>query len=102
MKLDSATSYGMVQKWFTEFFCGLTSTENRPSPGRLNEITTPETINKILDIVLNDPKVKVREIAGIVSILTEHVLNILHTRVVVILALLGHQTSHSQNKFFFP
>ena len=28
--------------------------------------------------------------------------NINFTRVVVTLALLGHQTSHSQNKFFFP
>ena len=37
-------------------------------PGRPNEITTPEMINKIHDIVLNDPKVKVREISEIVSI----------------------------------
>ena len=36
-------------------------------------------INKIHDIVLNDPKVKVREIAEIVSISTERVVNILHT-----------------------
>ena len=36
-------------------------------------------VNKIHDIVFNDPKVKVREIAEIVSILTERVANILHT-----------------------
>ena len=35
-------------------------------------------INKIHDIVLNDPKVKVREKAEIVSIPTERVVNILH------------------------
>ena len=35
--------------------------------------------NKIHDIVLNDPQVKVREIAEIVSISTERVINILHT-----------------------
>ena len=34
-----------------------------PSLGRPNEITTPKMINKIHNIVLNDPKVKVREIA---------------------------------------
>ena len=62
---DLAPSYRMVQKWFTEFRCGRTSRETIPSPGRSNEITTPEMTNKIHDIVLNDPKVKVRERDGI-------------------------------------
>ena len=52
---DSAPSYGMVQKWFTKFRCGRTSTATIPSLGRPNEIATPEIINKIHDIVLNDP-----------------------------------------------
>ena len=76
--IGCAPSCGMVQKWFTEFRCGRTRTEIIPSPGRLNEVTAPEIINKIHNIVLNDPKV--REIAGIVSISTEHVVNILRTR----------------------
>ena len=41
------------------FCCGRTSTKTIPSPGRLNDITTPEMTNKIHDIVLNDPQVKV-------------------------------------------
>ena len=76
---DSASSYGIVQQWFIKFCCGHTSTETIPSPGRPNEITTPEMLNKIHDIVLNDSKVKVHEIAEIVFILTERVVNILHT-----------------------
>ena len=76
---DSAPSYGMVQKWFTKFRCGRTSTETIPSPGRPNKITAPEMINIIHNIVLNDPKVKLREIAKILSISTERVDNILHT-----------------------
>ena len=48
-------------------------------PGRPNEITTLKMINKIQDMVLNDPKVKVREIVKIESISTECVVNILHT-----------------------
>ena len=70
----------MVQKWLTEFRCGRTGTETIPSPGMEgpNEITTSEMINKIYDIVLNDPKVKVCEIAEIVSISTERVVNISH------------------------
>ena len=74
-----ALSYGMVQKWLTELLCGRTSTETIPSPRRPFAISAPEMINKIPDIVLNGPKVKVREIAEIVSISTERVVNILHT-----------------------
>ena len=73
----------MAQKWFTEFQCDRTSTENIPSPGRLNEITTPEMTNKIHDIVLNDLKVNVRKIAKIVFISTERVVNILHTHLCI-------------------
>ena len=69
----------MVQEWFTEFRYGRTSTETIPSPGRSNEITTPEMINKIHDIVLNELNVEVREIAEILSISTERMVNILHT-----------------------
>ena len=75
---DSAPSYEMIQKFFIEFRCGHTSTETMPSPGRANEITSPEIINKIHDIVLNDPKVKVREIVKIVLISPEREVNILH------------------------
>ena len=77
--LDSAPLYRMVQMWFTEFRCGRASTETIPSPGRPNENTTPEMINRIHDIVLNDPKVKVREIAEIISISIERVDSILQT-----------------------
>ena len=66
----------MVQKWFTKFRCGRTSTETIPSPSRPNEITTPVINHEIHYIFLNDLKVKVREI---VSISTERVVNILDT-----------------------
>ena len=78
--LGSVPSYGMVQKWFSEFRCGHTSTEIIRSASHPNEITTPEMINKIHHIVLNDPKVKVREIAEIVSISTERVVYIWRKR----------------------
>ena len=68
-----------MSKFCFPMCCGRTRTETTPSPGRQNEITTPEMINKIHDIVLNDPKVKVREIAEILSIWTERGLNILHS-----------------------
>ena len=91
---DSFPLYGIVQKWFTEFRCARTSTETIPSPGRPNEITTPQMIHKIHDIVLNDPKVKVREITEIVSISTERVGNILHTH----LCKMGATFTHNRSK----
>ena len=75
---ESAPSRQMVEKWFREFKCGRTSTEAMPSPGRPNEVTTEEMINKIHDIALNDRRVKLSEIADIVHISKERVGNILH------------------------
>ena len=77
--LGSAPSYEMVQKCFAKFSCGRKSTETITSPGSPNEITISEMINKIHYFVLNDPKMKVREIAKIVSISIERLVNILHT-----------------------
>ena len=68
----------MVQKCSAEFRCSRTSTETIPSSGRPIEATTPEMTNKIYDIVLNDPKVKVCKISEITSISTERMVNILH------------------------
>lgn len=76
---DSGPSIKMIHKWFTDFRCGRTSTVDADRPGRPVEVTTPEMITKIHDIVLNDRRVKVREIADIVSISDERVRNILHS-----------------------
>ena len=66
-----------------------------PSPGCPNEIITPEIINKIHDIVLNDPKVKMREIAEIVSISTERVLSFVHEKA---LCKMGAAITHNRLK----
>ena len=77
---DSAPSLSMIKKWFTEFRCGRTSTENAERSGRPVEVSTPETIKKIHDMVLADRRLKVREIVeaigishgSVVSILSDH------------------------------
>ena len=99
---DTAPSYGMVQQCFTEFRCGRMSTETIPSLGHPNEITTSEMINKIHDIALNDLKMKIREIANIVSISTERVVNILHIHLCMrkLYARWGRDCSQSKNKGF--
>lgn len=75
---DSAPSYGMVQKWFNDFRCGRTDTNDATRPGRPKEVTTPDFIDKVHDIVLADRRLKVREIAKMVGISVDRVHHILH------------------------
>ena len=58
----------MVHKWFTEFRCGRISTNDTQRPSRPKEVTSQEMIDIIHDIVLNDRRLKVREISETVSI----------------------------------
>lgn len=74
----SSPSYTTVKKWYAEFKRGCTSTNDAKRPGRPNEAVTDENIKKVHRIVLNDRKVKVREIADILKISTERVRYILH------------------------
>ena len=54
------------------------STNDAERSGRPKNVTTPEIIEKIHDIVLDDPKVKVRELPEAVSISIGAVTKILH------------------------
>ena len=58
----------MVQKWFTEFCCGRISTNDAERPSRPKEVTSQEMFDKIHDIVLNERRLKVREISETVNI----------------------------------
>ncbi|XP_029174745.1 uncharacterized protein LOC114943323 [Nylanderia fulva] len=73
---DSAPSISMVKKWFTEFRCGRTSTSDAERSGRPKEVVTPEIVNKIHGMILDDRRMKVCELAEAVS--TERVHHILH------------------------
>lgn len=70
---DSAPSHGMIHKWFTDFRCGRTATNDARRPGRPIEVTSEDIVNKIHDIVLADRRVKIRELADAVHISTERV-----------------------------
>lgn len=71
-------SIGTIHKWFTEFRCGRTSTDDAERSGRPNEVTTPGNIKKIKDMILDDPKVKLRELAKAVGMSMERVGHIVH------------------------
>ena len=70
---ESASSHGMVHKWFTKFCCGRISTSDAERPGRPKKVTSQEMIDKIHNIVLNCRRLKVREISETVNILVGRV-----------------------------
>jgi histone-lysine N-methyltransferase SETMAR len=72
----SAPSIRTVYKWFQNFRCHMSTTDAECS-GRPVEATTPEIVDKI-HMVMDDGRVKVREIASAVGISSEWVHNILH------------------------
>jgi hypothetical protein len=74
---ESAPSIRKVYKWFQNFRSGCMSTNDAELSGRLVEATTPEIFDKI-HMVMDDRRVKVREIASAVGISSEWVHNILH------------------------
>ena len=65
---DSSPSFSTVKKWAAEFKRGRTSLESDPLEGRPKSATTPEIIEQVHDMVLDDRRMKVREIAETISI----------------------------------
>ena len=53
----------VVEKLIDEFKWSRMNTNDAERSGRLKDITTSEIIQKIHDIALDDPKLKVRELA---------------------------------------
>ncbi|XP_033229063.1 uncharacterized protein LOC117180682 [Belonocnema kinseyi] len=68
----------MVKKWFTEFRCGRTSTSDAERSGCPKEVITPVIVDKIHRMILDDRRVKVREVAEALGISTEQVHHISH------------------------
>ncbi|UYV61167.1 SETMAR [Cordylochernes scorpioides] len=67
-----------VKKWAAEFKRGRISLEDDPCQGQRKTANIPETIEKVHNIVLDDRRVKVYEIAEAVGISEESLWNILH------------------------
>ena len=68
----------MVEKWIGEFKRGRKSTNDAERSGRPKNVTISGIIGKIHDIVLDDLKVKVRELAETGGISNGSVVKILH------------------------
>jgi transposase len=75
---DSSTSFSTIKKWAAEFKHGRTSLEVDPREGRPKCATTPEIIEQVHDMLLDDRRMKMREIAETIGISKERVGYILH------------------------
>jgi histone-lysine N-methyltransferase SETMAR len=74
---DSSPSFSTIKKCAAEFKRGCTSLEDDPREGQPKN-TTPEIIEQVHDIVLDNWQIKVREIAVTIGISKERVRYILH------------------------
>ena len=68
---DSAPSFSTVAKWTSEFKFGRESLDDDPRSGRPKSATTPEFIAKVHKMVMEDRRLKVREIAKAVGMSSE-------------------------------
>jgi transposase len=75
---DSSPSFSTIKKWAAEFKRGRTSLEDDPCEGRPKNGTTPEIIEKAHDMILDDLRMKVREMSETIDISKERVGYILH------------------------
>ncbi|KAL7632954.1 UNVERIFIED_CONTAM: hypothetical protein RMT77_016664 [Armadillidium vulgare] len=75
---DSSPSMATVKNWFNEFQRGRTSIFDELRPGAPKTATTEDNVTKILDLLLADRRLKVREIAETVGISKDRVDHILH------------------------
>jgi histone-lysine N-methyltransferase SETMAR len=65
---ESAPSFTTIKYWVAEFKRGRKSCQDEHRSGRPNEVTTPEMVTKIHKMVLDDRRLKVRELADMVGI----------------------------------
>jgi histone-lysine N-methyltransferase SETMAR len=74
----NSSSFSTIKKWAAEFKRGRTSLEDDPREGRPKSATIPEIIEQVCDMILDDRRMKVCEIAETIGISKERVGYILH------------------------
>ena len=77
---QSAPSFATIYNWVNEFKCGRTSTKDEPRSGKPIDVSTPEMIEKIQEMVLHDRRIKVREIVEATGVSQGAVFSILHEK----------------------
>jgi len=75
---EHAPSYVTVKNWVAQFKRGNFSTCDAPRPGRPKTVTTPEIIDLINEIILEDRRISAKSIAEQLGISRERVGSIIH------------------------
>jgi len=57
---EHAPSYATVKKWVAQFKRGDISTYDTPRPGRPKTVITPEIIDQIHELILEDRRISVK------------------------------------------
>ena len=77
---ESAPSFATIYNWVNEFKRGRLSTKDEHRQGRPVEATTSEMIDKIQDMILNDRRIKLTEIAKTTGLSKGTVFSIIHEK----------------------
>jgi len=75
---EHAPSYATVKNWVAEFKRGDFSTCDAPCPGRHKTVTTPEIIDQIHELILEDGRISAKSIAEQLGISRKRVGSIIH------------------------
>jgi len=75
---EQSPSHVTVKNWVAQFKCGDFSTCVAPHPGRPKTVTTPEIIDQIHELILEDRRISPKSIAEQLDISSERVGSIIH------------------------
>ena len=75
---EHAPSYATVKNWVAQFKRGDFSTCDAPRPGRPKTVTTPEIIDEIHELILEDSRISAKSIVEQLGISRERVGSIIH------------------------
>jgi len=75
---EHASSYATVKNWVAQFKSGDFSTCDAPRPGRPKTVTTPEIIDQIHELILDDRRISAKSITEQLGISCEWVGSIIH------------------------
>jgi len=70
---EHAPSYATVKNWVTQFKRGDFSTCDAPRPGRPKTVTTPEIVDQIHELILEDRRISAKSVAEQLGISRERV-----------------------------
>jgi transposase len=75
---EHAPSYATVKNWVARFKRGDFSTCDAPRPGRPKTVTTPEIIDQIHELILEDCRISAKSVGEQLGISRERVGSIIH------------------------